>query len=138
MRGPDRSSGGGHALDNTVSTSTPSICRERGSGSVYVLGLMAVVVLVGITGLALGAALVARHRAAAAADLSAISAAADVIEGGGSACRKAASVAAAQGARLTSCQIAGAIATVTVQVRMAGPLSHVGSATGHARAGPVH
>ncbi len=129
---------GAAAVSTALSSSFPSrASRERGSGSVYVLGLIAIVVLLGMTGVSLGAGLVARHRAAAAADLSALSAAAHVLERGGAACETAAHVASAQGARLTSCRLAGAIASVTVQVSLPGPLSRLGPATGQARAGPT-
>ena len=110
---------------------------ELGSGSVYVLALMAVVVLTGLAALTVGTALVVRHRAAAAADLSAISAATHAFEGDVAACRNAAQVAAAQSARLASCRISGSVATVTVQVSLPGPLARLGAATGHARAGPA-
>jgi len=110
--------------------------RDRGSGTIYVLAMTAVVVLLTLAGLALGQAVVARHRAAAAADLSAISAASRVLNGPISACKAAALVARSQGARLITCRIDGEVAEVTVQV-VSGLLSAHYPATAVARAGPA-
>jgi secretion/DNA translocation related TadE-like protein len=110
--------------------------RDRGSGTIYVLAMMTVVVLLTSAGLALGQALIARHRAAAAADLSAISAASRVLDGPISACKTAALVARSQGARLTTCRIDGEVAEVTVEV-LSGLLSAHYPAIGAARAGPA-
>lgn len=101
------------------------------------LALTAIVVLMATAGLAVGQALVARHRAAAAADLSAISAAMRVREGEADACQEAARAASAQGARLSSCRIDGEVAVVEVEVSLSGPLAALPSATGRARAGPA-
>ncbi len=110
--------------------------QDRGSGTIYVLAMTAVVVLLTFAGLGLGQALIARHRAAAAADLSAISAASRVLDGSISACKTAALVARSQGARLTTCRIDGEVADVTVEV-LFGLLSAHYPATGAARAGPA-
>ncbi|RNL74211.1 hypothetical protein EBF04_16400 [Streptomyces sp. I6] len=63
--------------------------------------------------LALGQAVVARHRAGAAADLAALAAADRALEGAGQACAQAARVAGAQGAVVVRCAVAGEIADVT-------------------------
>lgn len=110
--------------------------RDRGSGTIYVLAMTAAIVLLTSAGLMLGQAVIVRHRAAAAADLSAISAAYRVLDGPINACSVAARVARAQGARLTTCRIDGEVAEVTVQVR-SGLLSSHYPATGAARAGPA-
>src|SRR5262245_11256346 len=110
--------------------------RDAGSGTIYVLAMTTVVVLLASAGLALGQALIARHRAAAAADLSAISAASRVLDGPAGACEAAAIVARSQGARLTMCRIDGEVAEVTVVVQ-SGFLSVHYPATGAARAGPA-
>jgi secretion/DNA translocation related TadE-like protein len=110
--------------------------QDRGSGTIYVLAMMMVVVLLTSAALALGQALIARHRAAAAADLSAISAASRVLDGPISACKTAALVARSQGARLTTCRIDGEVADVSVEV-LSGLLSAHYSAIGAARAGPA-
>jgi hypothetical protein len=49
--------------------------NDRGSGTVLVLGLVALLLLAGVTASALASVDVTRHRAAAAADLAAIAAA---------------------------------------------------------------
>jgi secretion/DNA translocation related TadE-like protein len=110
--------------------------RDQGSGTIYVVAMAAVAVLLTSAGLGLGQALVARHRAAAAADLSAISAASRVLDGPISACKAAALVALSQGARLTTCRIDGEVADVTVEV-LSGILSAHYPAVGAARAGPT-
>ena len=112
--------------------------RERGSATVWVLGLSAVMGLVAAAAVLVGAATVARHRATAAADLTALAAAGRAVLGADDACAVAERVARANGAELTGCSVgADAVADVTVRVPV-----HVGrlgvfSATGRARAGPV-
>lgn len=83
---------------------------DHGAGSVLVLAL--VMVAVGLIGLLtlVGGAVVARHRAEAAADLAALAAASHAAAAGGgrtmpaAGCRTAEAVAAAGGARLTACR----------------------------------
>jgi secretion/DNA translocation related TadE-like protein len=81
--------------------------------------------------LALGQAVVVRHRAAGGADLAALAAAAHWDEGGTAACARAERVAAAQGVRLVRCTIAGEISDVTA-ASGEGPFT----AEARARAGP--
>jgi len=111
--------------------------RERGAGTVLVLGVVLVGLLVCSAGAVLGQAVVARHRAAAAADLAAL-AAADVLVGraAGDACGAAGRVAGRGGARLVSCRPAGEEVVVEVAVDVAGVLSGLGPARAAARAGP--
>ncbi len=110
-----------------------------GAASVLVLAvLMVALVLVGAVG-GLSGAVLARHRATAAADLAAL-AGADVLAGRapGDACSAAAEVAAANGARLRSCAADGADLLISAAVVPPGALAALGSATGRARAGPDH
>ncbi|MFJ6798419.1 Rv3654c family TadE-like protein [Streptomyces sp. NPDC091268] len=65
--------------------------------------------------LLLGQAVVARHRAAAAADLAALAAAATWAHGPEAACATARRVAEAQAARLTACLVAGEEVQVTAR-----------------------
>ena len=51
------------------------VADERGSATVWVLALSGVLAAVGVAGVLIGAAVVARHRATSAADLSALAAA---------------------------------------------------------------
>ena len=103
---------------------------------------MLAVVLAGLlvcsAGAALGQAAVARHRAAAAADLAAL-AAADVLVGraAGDACTAAGLVAGRGGARLVGCRPTGEEVVVEVAVDVAGALQGLGPARAAARAGPA-
>ncbi|WP_374986565.1 Rv3654c family TadE-like protein [Streptomyces fradiae] len=67
--------------------------------------------------LALGQAVAARHRAGGAADLAALAAADRALSGAEAACAAAGRVARAQWAELTTCNLRGEIAEVTVRVR---------------------
>jgi secretion/DNA translocation related TadE-like protein len=108
--------------------------RESGFVTVAVAGLVLVLVAFGGVVATLGAVAVARHRAAAAADLAALAGAAHVLEGPARACRAARDVASAQAAVLSRCRLDGAVLTVEVAVR----LGALGAARSRARAGPVH
>ena len=110
---------------------------DRGSATVWVLALSGVLAVVGLAAVLVGAAVVARHRASSAADLSALAAAGRAVAGG-DACGTAAEIAGANAAELTHCAVdAGAV--VTVEVSVTARLGRLGafSATARARAGPV-
>ena len=96
-----------------------------------------VVVLLSVTGgcACLGAAVVARHRAQAAADLAALAAAARVAAGPETACAQANSVARAMRVSTTGCTVDDLDIVVTVDVRLA--VGGWGSARAAARAGPA-
>ncbi|MDF0529577.1 hypothetical protein P0W64_02985 [Tsukamurella sp. 8F] len=79
--------------------------------------------------------LCARHRAQAAADLSALAAAASVIDPEG-ACGAASTIAVANGGEMASCTVDGLDAVVVVHVPAAFALFVAGAATASARAGP--
>ncbi|MGW6392366.1 Rv3654c family TadE-like protein [Streptomyces sp. NPDC055103] len=66
--------------------------------------------------LALGQAVVARHRAGGAADLAALAAADRALWGQAEACAAASRVAAAQGTELLRCAVRGELAEVTARV----------------------
>lgn len=111
---------------------------ERGSGTVYALGVIAVLLAaaLGITGLI--QAQNATGRARAAADLAAISGATVLssVIAPGDPCAMAGRVAAANGASVSSCSVTGEDVTVSVVV----PTTILGrprQATAQARAGPV-
>lgn len=111
---------------------------DRGSGSVLVLGLVAVAVLLAGAGAVLAQAGAAAARAGAAADLAAL-AAADVLLGRapGDPCAAARRVAQADGAAVTGCRPdAGGTVVVDVVVVPAGAAAAVGPARATARAGP--
>ena len=111
---------------------------ERGSGTVYALGVIAVLLAaaLGITGLIQAQS--ATGRARAAADLAAISGATVLssVIAPGDPCAMAGRVAAANGASVSSCSVTGEDVTVSVVV----PTTILGrprQATAQARAGPV-
>ncbi len=98
-----------------------------------------VVVLLCVTaaGAYLGSAVVARHRAQAAADLAALAAASRLPSGAAAACARAASVARAMRVDDARCEVddLDVIVTVVVAVRMG--VARRGAARAAARAGPV-
>ena len=98
-----------------------------------------VVVLLGVTwaGAYLGSAVVARHRAQAAADLAALAAAARLPSGAAAACARATTVAGAMRVDEARCEVddLDVIVTVSVTVRAAGAFAAAARAA--ARAGPV-
>ncbi|MEU5595543.1 Rv3654c family TadE-like protein [Streptomyces sp. NPDC020298] len=87
--------------------------RDRGSATVWSVAVIAVLCVVFGAFLALGQALVVRHRAAGGADLAALAAADHWAEGTTGACDRADRVARAQGARLVRCAIVGETSDVT-------------------------
>lgn len=93
-----------------------------------------VAVLLCVTGAAayLGAAVVARHRAQAAADLAALAAAARLPSGAEAACARATAVARRMQADDTGCAVDGLDVVVTVRMAVFG-----GAASAAARAGPA-
>jgi len=105
---------------------------DRGSATVWSLGAMAVMCVVFGIVLALGQAVVVRHRAAGGADLAALAAADHWAEGGAGACARAERVARAQGTRLVRCAVVGETSDVTATAGL-GPFA----AEVRARAGPA-
>ncbi|MEU0069563.1 Rv3654c family TadE-like protein [Streptomyces sp. NPDC006332] len=106
--------------------------RDRGSATVWSVAAIAVLcVVVGVV-LAMGQAVVARHRAAGGADLAALAAADHWADGGTAACARADRVARAQSARLVRCVLVGEISDVSA-VSGRGPFA----AEVRARAGPA-
>ncbi|CAL9478864.1 hypothetical protein C1708_15065 [Streptomyces sp. DH-12] len=108
-------------------------CPDRGSASVWSVGAVAVLCVVFGVVLALGHAVVVRHRAAGGADLAALAAADHWTRGAAQACARADRVARAQGARLVRCVMTGEVSDVSV-ASGTGPFT----AEVRARAGPAH
>lgn len=104
-------------------------------GSATVLAAVMVLALLALSTLAVhhGAAVIARHRAAAAADLAALAGADAAVNGHPAPCDAAATVAAAGAGRLQSCEVSGWEVRVVVSAT-AGMLGR--DATARARAGP--
>ncbi len=111
---------------------------ERGSAGVWVLALSGVVLLAGAASVLAGVAMIGRHEAGTAADLSALAAASRALSGSEIACSSAEEIANANGADLQSCSlgpdgVVNVAVTVTVQFGSLG----LGQARAQARAGPV-
>ncbi|MCX4235827.1 Rv3654c family TadE-like protein [Streptomyces ortus] len=104
---------------------------DRGSATVWTVGALAVLCVVFGAVLAMGQAVVARHRAGGAADLAALAAADHWMYGRTEACARADRVARAQGTRIVRCAVRGEISDVTVEAGR-GPLT----AEVRSRAGP--
>lgn len=90
--------------------------------------MMAVLLTVTVGGFYIGSAVVARHRAQAAADMAALAAAARLPEGAELACGQASVIANAMNADVAGCDVDELDVVVTV---------HAGRARAAARAGPV-
>ncbi|WP_063786513.1 Rv3654c family TadE-like protein [Streptomyces sp. IGB124] len=105
--------------------------RDRGSATVWAALVATVLGAVFAGVLLLGQAVVALHRAAAAADLAALAAAATWAHGPDTACATALRVARAQGAELAGCRLGGEVAEVEARAA-AGPFAPLI----RARAGP--
>jgi secretion/DNA translocation related TadE-like protein len=102
--------------------------RDRGSASLWLLGVGLAVVLLGVVAATVASAVVARHRAQAAADLGALAGASRAAQGEAVACARAAELVRANRARLVGCRLDGLDLVVTAEV---------GLARATARAGPV-
>ncbi|MFF0889858.1 Rv3654c family TadE-like protein [Streptomyces sp. NPDC003456] len=129
--------GGGHRLLRRAcpgprgGASREGLASDRGSATVWSVGAIAVLCVVFGVVLALGQAVVIRHRAAGGADLAALAAADHWAEGATEACALAGRVARAQGVRLVRCEVAGEVSDVTAASGR-GPFT----ARVRARAGP--
>lgn len=103
---------------------------ELGSATVWVLGCCALLLLIGYASVLRSAAVLARHRVEAAADLAAL-AAAGRIGIGDDICAAARRLAARNGAQLAGCTPAlgadGRSGTVTVQVQLPVRLAGLGA-----------
>ncbi|MFE1107543.1 Rv3654c family TadE-like protein [Streptomyces rochei] len=105
---------------------------DQGSATVWSVGAVAVLCLVFGVVLALGQAVVTRHRAAGGADLAALAAAEHWARGATAACARAERIAVAQETRLVRCALTGQVSDVTVASGR-GPFT----AEVRARAGPA-
>lgn len=105
--------------------------------SLLAVAMIAVLAAMTGGGAYVGAAVVARHRAQAAADLAALAAAARLAGGHSAACEQAAVIARAMHSAVTRCDVEALDVVVAVDVPVM--LGRIGSGTAHAtaRAGPV-
>ncbi|WP_329021681.1 Rv3654c family TadE-like protein [Streptomyces sp. NBC_00690] len=104
---------------------------DRGSATVWTAMAVTTLCLVFAAVLALGQAVVTRHRASTAADLASLAAASHALLGPAPACAKGVMVARAQGAEVVRCAVRGEVAEVTTRVAF-GPYTP----EARARAGP--
>ena len=126
------------AVSPAVNTAgTASRCADRGAASVWAAGGIAALLLLAGLIVAVGSAAVTRHRAAGAADLAALAAAAYAVSGQESACARAGWVATNMRVELTACRLRGWDAEVEIAAQPPDLLLGFGSATAKARAGPV-
>ncbi|MFE3292907.1 Rv3654c family TadE-like protein [Rhodococcus sp. NPDC059234] len=110
---------------------------ERGAATVLACFAMLALISLALVVGHLGAAVAARHRAQAAADLAALAAAAVLDRGGEAGCVAARGVVDRMGVTLRECRIEGWDAVVTVGVRVGVVAAGSGEAVAAARAGPV-
>lgn len=110
--------------------------KEDGSGTVVLLGVIAFVLTVLVAWMSIGAAVIASHRADAAADLAAIAAAKSVLLGNDAAraCSEARAIAVENRARLTQCEVRRMDVTVESAVGLTEPLRRLGFTEAHGRA----
>lgn len=109
---------------------------EEGSATVWVAVWSLLPVCLAMVMLAYGAAVATRHRAAAAADSAALSAAIHAAVGQGNACAEARRTAEEQGASLVTCVLRAEFADVVAESRPPLLLRPFGTARVAARAGP--
>ncbi len=111
--------------------------RDRGSGTVWTAAVMSLLIAVATAFATVGAARVARHRAQAGADLSALAAARLAIAQPDDACQAASRIAVANGGRLARCAVDQYVVDVDVSVQVTLPVIGSRAVLGHARAGPA-
>lgn len=137
MRGPDRPPVTGCVTATAVTPPRRHRARrdESGVASVWALVLIGVLILVADGVCSVVGVVGAHHRAEGAADLAALAGAA-AIQQGADGCAAAARVAGRNGAELMSCDTAGAVLQVRVEVRTRAVLGRVWALSGTAKAGP--
>jgi secretion/DNA translocation related TadE-like protein len=110
---------------------------DRGSAGLVAVAMMAVLLAVTMGSLCVGAAVIARHRAQAAADLASLAAAGRLADGAAAACAQASSVARAMNTGVAQCVVDQLDVTVTVDVPVVLGRIGLGTARAAARAGPA-
>jgi secretion/DNA translocation related TadE-like protein len=99
--------------------------------------MIAAMVVITAGGADLGAAVIARHRAQAAADLAALAGAAYLPAGAASGCAQASALARSMGTTAVGCAVDGLDVVVTVEAPSALGFTRMGRARAVARAGPA-
>ena len=109
---------------------------DRGMATVWAAAAVAALMVIAVLGVNLGAAIVGRHRAEAAADLAALAAASHAADGELVACAQGARVTDAMSVALVSCHLSEWDAYVETAVRPPVRVLPGAAAHGRARAGP--
>ena len=112
------------------------LADDRGSASVMAVSLVFVILLLSLGTAQVGSAVVARHRAQAAADLAALTGAIALPDGQSHACDQAREVAGRMGSRMTSCAV-DELDVVVVVDSPVGLVLRDRTARATARAGPA-
>jgi secretion/DNA translocation related TadE-like protein len=99
--------------------------------------MVAVLLAVTVGAVYVGSAVIARHRAQAAADLAALAGAGQVAHGGAAACGRAGAVADSMHTAVTECTVNDLDVVVTVEVAVSLGRFGIGTARAVARAGPA-
>ncbi|MFZ1854962.1 MAG: Rv3654c family TadE-like protein [Candidatus Nanopelagicales bacterium] len=115
---------------------------DRGAATIYVMAMALICLVAAVVAVAIGEVAITRARASSAADLAALAAADN--RQSGAPCARADSVAAAGGARLTSCEQVGSDVLVQVEDQLPRMVRMLAGAAGQrapiihvvARAGP--
>ncbi|MFI7116849.1 Rv3654c family TadE-like protein [Amycolatopsis sp. NPDC049868] len=110
---------------------------DRGVATAWTASIVAVLVSAAAFVFWAGAAVTARHRAEAAADLAALAAASHAMEGPGVACERARQVAVRMSVTLLACRWERGDALVEVRSEASGRPAVTGRTEARARAGPV-
>ena len=141
LDGNHRDRGGDLATGGRRPTAADRDVEERAGerGAATVVGVAAVLVVLAAFAVAvqLGAAVITRHRAEAAADLAALAAAARVTAGPADACASARRVTDRMVVRMEACELDGWEVTVRVEASPPGLLGRFGTSRAIARAGPA-
>lgn len=111
--------------------------HDTGIATVWAAAGVAVLMSALLVGLHIGAAITARHRAEAAADLGALAAAGRAALGTPTACARAVDIVSRTAGTVTRCELSGWEAVVEVEVPVPGTGLGPTVATGRARAGPA-
>ena len=101
---------------STPRSATPSARTQRGSGTVLVIGVLAVAMLISLAGVCIAGYLVTAHRAKAAADLAALAGARAQVQGT-DVCGAVRANAQANGAQVDDCDLVGDDQDFVVRVR---------------------
>ncbi|MGW0810513.1 Rv3654c family TadE-like protein [Nonomuraea sp. NPDC002799] len=111
--------------------------NERGSATLWGVGLMGLLMAVATAFATVGSVRVARHRVNNAADLSALAAARLALLDPEGACAKASALAMQNGVHLTQCKITHEIADIWTSLPISMPVLGTLTLRGRSRAGPA-